>query len=191
MTLRLRLPKAATPDTALTVVVPERVDPPGLLSSATVMARVSPVTVLPNASCTATRTGGAMGVFTEALDGCTVKASRVGAPALTLKAAEEAPVSPAALPERVYPAAARSTDKSLKTATPALAERVSVPERVPPAGLERRARVMELVAVGTVLPKASCTVTSTDGLMKAPATTLEGWTVKASRLGAPALMLKF
>jgi hypothetical protein len=38
------------------------------------------------------------------------------------------------------------------------------------------------VAVATVFPDASCTATTTDGLMLAPAVTFVGWTAKASLL---------
>src|SRR2546426_1073237 len=54
----LRLEKVATPLTAATVVVPERVPLAGLVPIATVMLVVAVITVLPWASWTATCTAG-------------------------------------------------------------------------------------------------------------------------------------
>ena len=53
-----RVEKLATPLTAATVSVPDSVPPPGLVPIATVTLAVELVTVLPNASCTATCTAG-------------------------------------------------------------------------------------------------------------------------------------
>ena len=55
-----RLEKVATPATAAMVSVPERVPVPGLAPMATVTLAVELVTVFAKASCTATRTAGAM-----------------------------------------------------------------------------------------------------------------------------------
>src|SRR5690242_6100179 len=70
-------------------------------------------------------------------------------------------------------------------ATPATAAAVAVPESVPLAGLVPIAMVMLFVAVVTVLPDASCTVTLTAGAIEAPAVVLPGWTVKASLDAVP------
>src|SRR4051812_5081885 len=88
-----RLEKLATPLTAATVVVPENVPLPGLVPGATVTLAVELVTVLPNASCTVTCTAGATATPAVALVGWTVKATRVAAAGLMLKALEVAPVS--------------------------------------------------------------------------------------------------
>src|SRR5688572_27592400 len=89
-----RLEKLATPPTAETVVVPDSVPPPGLLPMATVTLAVELVTVLPNASCTATCTAGLIATPAVSFDGCTVKASLEAAAGLMVNADEVAPVSP-------------------------------------------------------------------------------------------------
>src|SRR5205807_1556212 len=76
-----------------------------------------------------------------------------------------------------------------KVATPLTAATVVVPARVPLAGLVPIATVMLVVAVVTVLPWASWTVTCTAGVIAAPAAALLGCTVKASFAAAPAPML--
>src|SRR5207244_2215955 len=73
--LMLTFAKVATPLTAATVVVPDRVPLAGLVPIATVMLVVAVVTVLPWASWTATRTAGVLAAPATALLGCTVKAS--------------------------------------------------------------------------------------------------------------------
>src|SRR5437868_3013204 len=88
-----RLGNVATPLTADTVVVPDSVPPPGLAPMATVMLAVELVTVLPNASCTVTCTGGAIATPAVAFAGCTEKATRVAAAGVMLNAPEVAPVS--------------------------------------------------------------------------------------------------
>src|SRR2546427_11587221 len=67
-----------------------------------------------------------------------------------------------------------------KVATPLTAATVVVPARVPLAGLVPIATVMLVVAVVTVLPWASWTVTCTAGVIAAPAAALLGCTVKTS-----------
>src|SRR5438132_1155811 len=76
----LRSEKVATPLTAATVVVPERVPLAGLVPIASVMLVVAVVTVLPWASWTATCTAGVIAAPAAALLGCTVKASFAAAP---------------------------------------------------------------------------------------------------------------
>src|SRR4051794_29170523 len=88
-----RLEKVATPALADTVVVPDSVPPPGLVPIATVMLAVEPVTVFPNASCTATCIAGLIATPAVAVVGCRVKASLDAAAGLMLKAALPAPVS--------------------------------------------------------------------------------------------------
>src|SRR5688572_31691896 len=98
-----RLEKMATPATADTVVVPDSVPPPGLVPTPTVMLAVELVTVLPNASCTVTRTAGLIATPAVAFVGCTVKASLEAAAGLMLNADEVAPVSGADAAASVYP----------------------------------------------------------------------------------------
>src|SRR5882724_2955366 len=90
-----RLENAAMPATAAAVLVPDSVPPPGLVPIASVMLAVELVTVLLNASCTVTRTAGAIATPATAFDGCTVKASCEAAAAVMLNALLVAPVSPA------------------------------------------------------------------------------------------------
>src|SRR5512140_3677664 len=106
-----RLENAATPLTADTVVVPDSVPPPGLVPIATVMLALELVTVLPNASCTATCTAGERLAPAVALLGWTVKASFEAAAGLMLKPAEVAPVSGADAAVSVYPVPDLSMDR--------------------------------------------------------------------------------
>src|SRR5512133_2409999 len=88
-----RLVKVATPVTADTVVVPDSVPPPGLLSMARVMLAVELVTVLSKASRTVTCTDGEMAWPAVAFVGWTVNASLVAAAWVMLNADEVAPAS--------------------------------------------------------------------------------------------------
>src|SRR2546427_498512 len=76
-----------------------------------------------------------------------------------------------------------------KVATPLTAATVGVPARVPLAGLVPIATVMLVVAVVTVLPWASWTVTCTAGVIAAPAAALLGCTGKTTFAAAPPLTL--
>src|SRR5437764_10682203 len=76
-----------------------------------------------------------------------------------------------------------------KVATPLTAVPVVVPARVPLAGLVPMATVMLVVAVVTVLPWASWTVTCTAGVIAAPAAVLLGCAVKASFAAGPTVEL--
>src|SRR5512144_1563627 len=87
-----RLENVATPADAATVVVPDSVPPPGLAPMATVMLALDPVTVLPNASCTATRTAGESATPAVASVGWVMKASCAAAATEMLKAELPAPV---------------------------------------------------------------------------------------------------
>src|SRR6185295_15115519 len=88
-----RLEKEARPPDAATVVVPDRMPPPGLVPIATVTFAVELVTVFPNVSCTATCTAGLIAAPAVALVGCTVKASRDADDGLMVNDVEVAPVS--------------------------------------------------------------------------------------------------
>src|SRR5947208_14863710 len=78
--LMFRFAKVATPLTAATVVVPERVPLAGLVPIATAMLLVAVVTMLPCASWIATCTAGVNAAPPTALLGCTVKASFAAGP---------------------------------------------------------------------------------------------------------------
>src|SRR5687767_6169523 len=185
-----RVEKVATPATAATAVVPDSVPPPGLVPIAMVMLAVEPVTVLLNASCTVTRTAGAMAAPAVAFVGWTVIASLVAAAGVMLKAAEVAPVSGADAAVSVYPVPVRSMDSVENVATPDTAATVVVPDSVPPPGLVPIATPMLAVELRTVLLNASCTVTCTAGAMATPAISFVGWTVNASLVAAAWVMLK-
>src|SRR5262249_12843557 len=62
---------------------------------------------------------------------------------------------------------------------------VAVPDRVPKVGLVSIATVMLVLALVTVFPSASCTVTATAGLIAASAAAAAGCTVKSSLVGGP------
>src|SRR5207249_1386996 len=92
--------KLATPPTAATVKLPERVPPAGFVPIATLTLPVKPGTVLPNASCAVTSTAGVIVAPAIVFVGCTVKASRVAVPLVTLKGVLVAALSPVAVAER-------------------------------------------------------------------------------------------
>ena len=77
--------------------------------------------------------------------------------------------------------------RSVKLATPATALTISVPENCAPVAPWPMA-IAILSVTGAVFPKASRTVTSTDGANVAPATTLVGWTEKDTVAAVPAVM---
>src|SRR5258706_292424 len=79
-----RLENVATPLTAAAVVVPDSVPPPGLGPRAMVTLAVEAVMVLAKASCTVTRTEGAMEVPATAFAGWTVNASWLAAAGTTV-----------------------------------------------------------------------------------------------------------
>src|ERR1041384_5224855 len=91
-----RSQNTATPLTAATVVVPDSVPQAGLPVRASVIPFVAVVTVLPDSSCTATTTAGAIAAPAVTLLGWTVKASMLAVPVDTLKALLVAPASPVA-----------------------------------------------------------------------------------------------
>src|SRR5690349_1508999 len=94
---RLRFEKVATPLTAATDVVPERVPPTGLLLRLTVTVPVKLGVTFPNASWALTWTAGPIGDPTGVLDGWTLNASRLATAGVMLKPPLVAPLSPAAL----------------------------------------------------------------------------------------------
>src|SRR5512134_3714183 len=101
----LRPGKVATPATAATLAVPSSTPMlGGLVPIATVMVPVKPVAVLPRASQAVTCTTGANVAPAAASLGSTVNTSMAGPPALIVKAADVAPVSPVAVAVSVYPA---------------------------------------------------------------------------------------
>src|SRR3990170_3989236 len=75
----LKSANVATPATAVAVVVPERVPPARLVPSATVTVPANEASVLPGASCAATRTAGAIAAPAAVVPGWTVTVRRAGA----------------------------------------------------------------------------------------------------------------
>src|SRR5262252_4594493 len=88
----LRSENMATPPAAATVFVPASTPPDGFAAITIVTFPVNEVTALLKASCAETRTAGAMDVPAVAVEGCTVNASAVAAPALMVKAVLVVPV---------------------------------------------------------------------------------------------------
>ena len=88
------MPNVATPPAAVTVVVPARVPPLGLVPSATVTLPANALTRFPCASRAATCTAGLIVRAATAVLGCTVKTSCVTGPGVMLKAVLVAPLRP-------------------------------------------------------------------------------------------------
>src|SRR5437867_2378136 len=93
----LRVEKVATPATAATVRVPERVPPEVCVAMGSVTVPVKPGTRLATASRAVGCTAGAIVVHAATGVGCTVKESRIGAPAVMVNAALVAPKRPSAV----------------------------------------------------------------------------------------------
>src|SRR4029077_20899699 len=130
----LRLENVATPLTAATEVVPDKVPPLGFVPMAIVMEVAALVTVLPWASWMVTCIAGVIAAPAPTFVGCTVKASFDAVPLVTLKAVLVAPVRPAAAATRVYPVPVLLMPRLEKVATPFTAATVVVPDNAPPPG---------------------------------------------------------
>ena len=181
--------KVATPPTALVVVVPDSVPPPGFVPSASDTAPANDVAVLPLASRAVTTTDGASALPAVPFDGCVVNTSVAGAAAFTVKGVLVALVRPVLVAASVTPVPAALSVRSTNRATPLTAVTVVLPLNVPPAGLLPRAMVTAPRKDVTVLPKLSCASTATAGAMTTPAFAAEGCTVKTSALGAAGVIV--
>src|SRR2546426_546486 len=177
----------ATPATAATVLVPDKVPVLGLVPIATVMFPVNPVAVLPLASWAVTWTAGVIAAPATVLVGSTLKTSAVAAPAVMLKAGLG--VVPGQGADLGGPGTTLSMISPENVAPPATAATVLVPDKVPVLGLVPIATVMFPVNPLAVFPLASWAVTWTAGVIAAPATVLVGWTLKTSAVAVPAVML--
>ena len=143
----------ATPFTALTVVVPDNV--PELTASAT--ETVEFVILLPNPSCTVTTGCDTNDTpATVDADGCVVNASLDAAVGVIANELDVAAVSEPDVADKVNPVPAVVAINPLNVATPFTAFTVVVPDNVP----ELTASATDAVDVVTVLPNASCTVTT-------------------------------
>ncbi len=145
----------ATPPTAGRTSVPESVAPPGFAAKVIVTSPVNAGVGLPNASCAATTTAGAIVVFTGVAVGWTVNARSAGAPGVMSNAADVASVSAPDDATSVYPTAAVSMKRSLKVATPSTALTAVVPLSVPPPGFAPRASETSPVNAGSTAPVPS------------------------------------
>src|SRR2546422_1071137 len=189
--------KVATPLTALTVLVPLKVPPPGFVPMATVIEAVLPVTTLPFASSTNKVTAGLIETPATVVVGCWPNTSCVAVPAVILKAplvAEVrpllvAPVNPVLDSFINYPAPAEIYARSLHDALPISALTVLVPLKVPPPGFVPMATVIEAVLPVTTLPPASCTCTVTAGVIEEAAVAFDGCVPNTSLAAAPTVML--
>src|SRR5437762_2624429 len=184
----LSVENVATPPTAATVVVPERVPPAGFVPIATVTLPVKPGTTFPEASCAVIWSAGVIAAPAVAVEGSTVKTSRVAVEGTMSNGALVAPVRPVAPADNVYPVPALSMPSEEKVATPPIAASVVVPDSAPPAGFVPIATVTLLLNPGTLLLMASSAATSTGGATCAPAVAVVGCIVKASCVAAPGLM---
>src|SRR5438034_759581 len=170
--------KVATPATAATVLVPDKVPVLGLVPIATVTLPVNPLAVLPLASWAVTWTAGVIAAPATVLSSEERRAGTEGGAGVMLNAAID--VLPAPVAVRVWPVPAFSMLTSAILATPATAATVLVPDKVPVLGLVPIATVMFPVNPLAVLPLASWAVTWTAGVIAAPATVLVGSTLKTS-----------
>src|SRR5512145_2930920 len=109
----LRLEKVATPATAATVVVPERVPAPGLVPIATVTLPLNEGTGLLKGSRAETSTAGVMIAPATMDDGCPVRTSWLAPAGATVTVAVWVTATPFTVAERVLP----SATVALKVAT--------------------------------------------------------------------------
>src|SRR5947208_16665784 len=100
----LRPENVATPATAATVLVPDKVPLLGFVPIATVMFPANPVAVLPPASWAVTSTAGVIAVPAVVVLGCTLNTNCVAVPAVMLNAALVVLPAPSSEELRVGPA---------------------------------------------------------------------------------------
>src|SRR5439155_20842890 len=105
-----------------------------------------------------------------------------------LKALLFAVLSPVAVPVSRWPVPVLSGVSLAKLATPFTAATVVVPPSVLPPGLAPSDIVTSPVKPGTRFPAGSSALTWTAGLIAAPATVVDGWTLNASWLAVPGAM---
>src|SRR2546430_3412033 len=114
----LKSENVATPFAALAAVVPESIPPPGLFRIAAVTLCVAAVTVLPNASWTATWTAGLIAPPDRVARGWITKASCDAAPAVMANGALVALVRPLAEAPSLEPGPALAVLRVAKVAAP-------------------------------------------------------------------------
>src|SRR5438034_1252967 len=159
--------KLATPATAATVLVPDKVPVLGFVPIATVIFPVNPVAVLPLPSWAVTSTAGVIAVPAVVVRGCALNTNFAAQPAVVLNAALV--VLPAPVAVRASPVPTFSLLGALPISTPATAATVLVPDKVPVLGFVPIATVIFPVNPVAVLPLPSWAVTSTAGVIAVPA----------------------
>src|SRR5205809_413468 len=169
----------ASPATAATVFVPDKMPVLGFVPIATVMFPVNPVAVLPLPSWAVTWTAGVIAAPATAVVGCTENPNCVAVPAVMLKAELVVLLAPVAV--SVYPVSALSMLSPANVATPATAAWVSVLPSPPSPGLVPIATVTFPVNPVAVLPLPSSAVTSTAGVIAVPAVVVLGGAVGVQR----------
>src|SRR5438105_2180177 len=179
--------KVATPATAATVLVPDRVPVLGFVPIATVMFPVNPLAVLPPASWAVTSTAGVIAVAAVVVLGCTENTSCVAVPAVILNTVLV--VLPAPVAVRVRSDERRAGLDPERVATPAHAARCRGPASVQLLGFVPIASVMFPVNPLAVLPPASWAVTSTAGVIAVAAVVVLGCTENTSCVAVPAVIL--
>src|SRR5438552_1521850 len=177
----------ATPATAATVFVPDKVPVLGLVPIATVMFPVNPVAVLPLPSWAVTWTAGVIAAPATVFVGSTLKTSAVAAPAVTLNAVLVVPPPPA--PASVEPVPPLSRRRPGNVAPPPTTATVLVPDTAPLLGFVPTAALPFPVNPVAVLPLPSCAVIWTAGVIAAPATVFVGSTLKTRAVAAAGVML--
>src|SRR2546425_189721 len=179
----------ATPATAAIGPPPDSVPPPALVPMARVTGPVKPVAVLLLASRAVTCTAGVIVAPADVVLGCTENTSCVAVPAVILNAALVPVAGPVALAVRVYAVPTLLIDRPVNVTTPPDAAWVAVPDKAPPDGLVPMTSVTLPVKPVAVFPFASRAVTSTAGVMLAPATAPVGCTVNTWVAALPAVTL--
>jgi hypothetical protein len=159
----------ATPFTAVAVIIPETVPPPGPVPQVSVTAEFAVVIVLPPASVMFTVNVGTV-TPADALIGDVGKISFDASPTVTVKLFEFAVAEPAVAFNVYVPAFASDTLENV--ATPPTAFTVVVPVNVPPEGPLTIDSVTAELSVVSMAPVESVTFTTTGGKI-APAVTLD------------------
>src|SRR5437870_5310628 len=149
----LRPENVATPATAATVFVPDKVPLLGFVPIATVTFPVNPVAVFPLASWAVTWTAGVIAAPATVVLGCTENTSCVAE--IGIASCRELVVLPAPVVVSVQPGAALSRLSHVNVAPPSAAAWVFVPDRVPLLGFVPIATVTFPVNPVAVLPLPS------------------------------------
>src|SRR5437773_2511293 len=179
--------KVATPATAATVLVPDKVPVLGFVPIATVMFPVNPVAVLPLASWAVSWTAGVIAAPATVLVGATLKTSAVAVPAVMLNAVLVVLPAPVAVGGALVQG--MTVLSAGRVGSPATDAAAVVPDRVVLRGFVSAPPVLFPVTPVAVLPLASWAVSSTAGVIAAPAVVVLGCTLNTNCAAEPAVML--